>query len=975
MSLITEARDLLVGRGRELAAVQSIVSAAVAGESAMLLITGAAGIGKTSLAREAVRRTAPPPLLVSGNCLPLQAISVPLHPLRLALRATAAPGADELMRELEVPERAPAAFDAWIDRVATDNPVVILLDDLQWADQSTLDVLVYLAAGPRDRNVVVLATVRREGLPSDHPLQRWLADVLRLPRVGQLALTGLDRPGTEAQLAALLRAAPHQSLVEEVWRTTEGNPYWNRLLVQGLTPDERRLPGDLPTDLVTAIRRVWSALDEPARDLSSLVAVGGRPISSDDLQRVSTSLGWPEVLPALRDATRARVLVLGDSNRYWFDHPLTAQVLEYDVSTAERRRWHAAYAQLYEAVVEAGRPLTLDLAIALTDHHDAAGHRNRAYRWALRSWEVAGSAQSSPELFRLLQRAAQLRTDGVDDDAVSIRQLRQWLWRAAHDRGADQEELTALDDLLPQMDAGEEPLLVSALLVRRMLLRYTIGLGFAETDDVRRAVELAATDPTSWQYAQALAETAHTGLWAGDPEAPRLAELALEIAREARDPGALCLALAANAMKETFAGHRVAALEYARESLDQAVLGREWIGFVMAALWERYGLTRTTDEDPALWVGRRRRALVENGAPHTYVARLAAAEAEAALWSGDWRSCQDRLRVTFGGDPGSFADVTARLTAARLAAWQGRLDEAVAHLERAQELVDEPRRYLNFPYATVRTEVLLANRRATEAYEATVAGLSGTGPWPVLSEWLVPLAARALADSAEDARGAGRSTTAILAELSWFVERYPTVGAVSWDPRPASPSSVLTCWYQAEVARARHDASAARRWQATRDAAASGRAPWLRAYAGWRTAEAMLASGQVPRVEARRVVHDTYALAVQLGAKPILDELRELTRVARMDLVEPDQEPAVAVLPGLTAREREILEHVVRGSTYAEIARSMFISEKTVSSHISNLLRKTGTASRIELSRLVTRVDRTGADHPADDTRDRRRQG
>jgi DNA-binding CsgD family transcriptional regulator len=98
---------------------------------------------------------------------------------------------------------------------------------------------------------------------------------------------------------------------------------------------------------------------------------------------------------------------------------------------------------------------------------------------------------------------------------------------------------------------------------------------------------------------------------------------------------------------------------------------------------------------------------------------------------------------------------------------------------------------------------------------------------------------------------------------------------------------------------------------------------------------------------------------VQLQASPILDELGELARVARLELAVPEEKPASIVLPGLTPREREILAYVVRGATYAEIAESLVISEKTVSSHVSNLLRKTGTASRVELSRLASRADRT----------------
>ncbi len=962
VSLHTDDGDGLVGRTREFGVVRAVVLAATEGVSGTLLVSGDAGVGKSALARQAALSIGPGRLvLISGSCLPMQSINVPLHPLRLALRASVAPGAEELLRQLDIADHAPRALDAWVDRISAHTPVVILLDDLQWADQSTLDVLTYLAAGPPDRALAVLATVRRETLPAQHRLQRWLADVLRLPRVAQLALDGLDRAGTEAQLTNLLRSTPHQSLVDDVFATTEGNPYWNRLLVHGLARDARRLPSDLPTDLVTAVRRVWSGLSQPARELSSLLAIGGRPISAESLQQVAAALGWGDILPALRESVRERVVSLGESDRYWFDHPLTAQVLEADVTTVERRRWHAAYAQVEEAALAAGRELTLDRAIAVADHHDAAGHRSDAYRWALRSWEVAGSAQGSPELLRLLQRALRLRVDGVDA-LESLRQLRHWLWRAAQDVGADVEELAALDELLADADPAVEPLLISSLLVRRMLLRYTLGAGFAETDDVRRAAELSSAAPASWQYAQALAEVAHTGLWAGDSAAPEQAERSLRIARLSGNPRALCFALAVNAMREIFAGEREAAIAYARQSLEQAVQAQEWLGYVTAAMWERYALSRSIGEDPAVWMRRRRITLAELGAPHTYVARLSAAEAEAALWSGDWRSCQDRLRVPLGSDSGPFADVIARLAAARLAAWQGRLDEATAHLERADELVDEPGRFLNFPFVTVRTEVLLATGRAAEAYDTAIAGLSGASPLPDLSEWLVPLAARALAESAQSARDNGRADAEILVALTHLEVRYPAVLADSWDPQPSPQMAALTSWYRAEVARARRDPAAAEFWQATVAEAAASRAPWLQAYAGWRGSEALLAGGRAQRAEGRRLLRATYALADRLQARPVLAELTELLRAARIELARPELETDLVSLPGLTAREREILAHVVRGSTYAEIAASLVISEKTVSSHVSNLLRKTGTATRVELSRLATRVGRTATD-------------
>jgi hypothetical protein len=179
---------------------------------------------------------------------------------------------------LEAIDKAPALVDAWLQDVASAAPVVLLIDDLHWADQSTLDVLMYLVAGPSDRRFAMLATVRSESMPDGHPFHRWLADAPRLPRVGQLHLQALDRAGTEAQVASLLGTAPQQALVDDVFSHTLGNPFLNILVTKGVAPTARRLPADLPADLRVAVRRTWHSLSPPARDITSLVALGGRPV-------------------------------------------------------------------------------------------------------------------------------------------------------------------------------------------------------------------------------------------------------------------------------------------------------------------------------------------------------------------------------------------------------------------------------------------------------------------------------------------------------------------------------------------------------------------------------------------------------------------------------------------------------------------------------------------------------------------------
>ena len=213
---------------------------------------------------------------------------------------------------------------------------------------------------------------------------------------------------------------------------------------------------------------------------------------------------------ALQEAEESRLLTLVDGERLWFQHPLQAQVLEQSLTSSRRRRWHAAYARCGEASLASGLPLTFDLAVTLTGHHDQAGHRREAYEWSLRSWDLAGDARGSSEMLNLMRRAVELRGD-CQGAAESVADLLWRLRETAEAVGADGDELAAVDALLELTDRVAEPLVASELLVRRMMLRTSTGAGFVEVEDVQVAAELASVAPSSWQYALALAEIAHAG--------------------------------------------------------------------------------------------------------------------------------------------------------------------------------------------------------------------------------------------------------------------------------------------------------------------------------------------------------------------------------------------------------------------------------------------------------------------------------
>ncbi len=926
-----------------------------------MLISGDAGVGKTALVEGACSGTDPSVVVLAGGCLPLSALTVPFLALRSAFRS-ASSVLDQpagLMDSRDGPASIPLAFDRWLDDLSRHRPVILAIDDLHWADQSTLDVLMYLVAGPADRRLAVVATVRSGETGNGRVLQHWLANVRRLPRIEQVVLDPLNRTETADQLAGVMGTCPHQSLVEDVFVRTRGNAYLNRLLVQDLALHARSLPGDHPADLSSAVLQSWQALPRPTRELTRILAAGGAPLTANEVAGVArATIDCDDVWSSLRVAVDAGVLEVARDGSLWFHHPMIAEVLEQELTPDERLRWHGAFAERAEKQMEDESPPTAELMIAAAHHHDRAGHVTEAYRWALRAADSAGASGGAADELRLLQRAMELRATGLPGARESERCLLQRMMAAAAASGAFREELRCVDLLLGALDSTIEPLFATELLVRRADLRFLTGLDFLSERDVRAAVDLsAAADAASWQHAYALASLVRIAMWNDDPDVEALAEHALVVARGTVSSLALSCALAAKAMVLVVDGRCGESRLLAEEAVAAAVLAHDFRAFVCAAVWETNSLRPWSPRVLASHLRRRRIQMTALGAPHAYGAVMAAFEASAWLTIGEWRACQDRLREALGSDPGPFADVQARLTAAQLAAWQGRTAEAQAHLARADELYADGSEYLPFSFGVSRAVVSLAADDPESALAAAVAGtLSSVAP--DRCEWLLPLAARALADLVEADRDAGRDPVDQLARVDDLMTRFPSVIRERGGPADREEPQVraMTDLYQAEIGRARRLPDNGDQWIRTADSSRAASLAWEEAYACWRAAESLLAHGQRRREQAASLLRRGFVLASDLGAEPTRRELEALASSARIGIEGVASVPADrAQLPGLTGREREVLAHVVAGRTYREIAFALVISEKTVSSHVSNLLRKTGADNRVDLSRLATR--------------------
>ncbi len=943
----------LVGRTGEREALLDVVRGAAGGHAAVVLLSGQAGVGKTALVRDLYHQVRDGSEVLWAGCLPLSSLVTPFLPLVSAWREWSA-GRDE---PVPVFESGLARVDSWLDGACGRRPVLLVVDDVQWADQSTLDVLMYLVAGPADRRLAVVITFRTDESDSSYGLRRWLADVRRLPRVEELVVGPLDRPATGQQLASLLGRPPRESLVDDVFARTRGNAYLTALLARNLPADASAVPAGVPGELRDAVSRAWYGLSARAREVTRVIAVAGRPQRAAQLVAVLDDAGG--LVATLREAVDAGVLAAGADGRYWFVHPLLAEVLEEGMLPEERKHWHGLFASALGTTVDTAGDA--EHVIDLADHHHRAGDVEQAFRWALRGAAAAEHAGGAAESTRLLRRALDLRPQVHGSEVTSADLLRQ-IQAAAERAGLHEEELTAVDKLLAVTDPEREPLFVAELLVRRMHLRFMVGAEFFAVEHMHQAVRLAASTPGSPQHVLATAELADAEIWHGVTGGADRAGEAVRLARSCGSDRALTYALVADVMadhirSEVFGvARRPVARAQAEEARQSAIRARDFFGYVHATLWVANSTDFYHAEEVLAHLRRCREEMVRLGAPHAYVAWLSSAEADGHLLRGDPQACRERLRVALGAAPGRRADTDIRLTAALLACWQGRLAEAAAHLTRAEELCAEQSGFTVASFDAVRAEVAVAAGDADAAVAAAHAGLHQDST-PTLVERLVPLAARALADEIQRCHDRAADPAATVARLEHLRQDYPEV-VVEHGPGALARrvAAAMQAMYDAEYARGRGDPALAHAWSRAAGACQAAELAWDEAYAQWRAAEAAVPHRPI-RAQGADALRRAYQLATTLDAAPLLAEITALAESVRLPVVAtPVEVPGVPGLHGLTPREREIVAHILAGRTYAEIARDLVISEKTVSSHISHILSKTGAANRVVLAQLARRA-------------------
>lgn len=949
------ARDAisLVGRERELSSLGHEIAAAANGQARTVLVRGEPGIGKTAVMGAACRPPVCTATVLFARNLPLTTRVPNLAVRSLLKQAGALERADATHRP------PPLALDEAVDRLLSAGPVVIAMDDLHWADPSTLDALMFLAGGAEDRPLAIVATMRAG---FGRPVDRWAADLLRLPGTRALDLGPLDRLGMRDLVASVIGGTPHETLVSDVFARTRGNPYHARLLLEGVEPTATAAPASVAPDLGSALLQAWSQLPDATRELCVMLALHGKPVRARTLASVDPA--WARAEHDLRPALATRVLELDDAERLWFHHPLIAEVLVAQVPEAERRARHRELARSTQRVIAHGEA-SVDLLVDLADHLAAAGDPSGCRAASARAIDALARTSDRGTRLRLARRCVEL----ADGDPVRTppderrRLLEQWA-QAAAEAGADEDEYAAVSALLDATDRTTEPHRVAALLLRRQRLRFRVGGGLADSAPAREALELVAGEPESREYALALVELAHAEILEGDPACAAHAAEAVERAGPLGDAEVLANALAVTGQLAALTRDLPRARELAARTQAVALPNRLFWPAMLAGFWEAYA--QPDYRSAARSLGAIRSELEAAGAPYLVTATVALTEARTRITLGEVAAARSALRHVRAEDPPRFIDLGLRIASALLAAYQGRPDEAEAHLRRARERFPDPPAYTRSSETHAHALARFARGDAAGALEV-LAPLIDDAPGDNSCEWLVPLATRALADLAQTARDRHEDPSEHLDRLEGLEAAHPHVLRRTLGISYEADLAALDALTVAERARARDSDVAAEPWAAAADACAQAGLAWEEAYACRRGAESDLTGEAGSRERGRELLRRSATLAHRLEADALLDEIESLALWSRVRLYEeaPRDVAWHGDLPGtlsgvaLTRRERELLPYIVDGRTYAEIAALLTISEKTVSSHISNLLRKTGAANRVDLARMAEGRERS----------------
>jgi DNA-binding CsgD family transcriptional regulator len=971
----------MVGRDGELTRLLGLLDDAAAGRPAHALMSGDAGVGKTRLVTELAARASDRGFLVlSGRCAEL-GDAIPYLPLADALRDGAAgPAAEavagalaarpvlgQLLPDRPGPESREGeasglaqqqlfgAVLGLLAELAAAQPVLLVLEDLHWADQSTRDLVTFLSRVLHRERVAVVVTYRTDDLYRRHPLRPVVAELLRLPTVAALELGPLGYEDMADHLAALAPGPLDASTLHRMVARAEGNPYYaEELLAASTATGSELLPSGLAALLLARVER----LPAPAQQVLRAAAVAGRR-AADDIVAQASGLDQAGYEDAIREAVAHQLLVPGGAHGYSFRHALIREAVYADLLPGERTRLHARMAELLadESRLAAVPGSAAELAYHCLASHDIAG----AFAASVRAGEESERLAAPAEAHRHYDAALALWERVPEPEKLAGQSRGMLAFCSANCAASSGEVARAVQQLRRIRDAAgpaADPVL--ACRVQERLAYYLLEVEepaarASAQAAARAAVEVLSADPPRWEHARALATCAQTLMYSGqDAPAAAQAHAARAAAQAASAPwieADALVTLGLLAERDGEPGSAVGKLRQAHQQAREArVLGVELrAAFQLARVQLESGNLAEAAETAHLGLARAESAglgLAPYGLDVQYLHYL------AHYADGQWDHAQ-QVADGFGVRVATVAE--ARLSAMALFLDVARGSPAVAERRAwlepfwpSDSFASYISRGLLAEHALWRddTDTALTEIGAILAREA--AGAQGYGPGAIRVA-AVGLAARG--DRARRARAAGDAAAAQAeAEAAGDLIQVAREGAAF----RARPRFVLGVEGRGWLARAEAEWARVRggndpqAWQAVVAEFSPGFV-YETARSRWRLAEALAEAGH--RADAEREWALATAAAADLRAAPLRAALADLGRRARFGRAAAATGPDG--LAGLTAREREVLRLLAAGRSNREIAAVLFIAPKTASVHVSNILAKLGASSRTEAAAIA----------------------
>jgi DNA-binding CsgD family transcriptional regulator len=969
---------LLIGRQRELAALWHHFEVAVAGRTGVVLVAGEPGIGKTRLLDAVSARAARagavvlcggasdaegmPPYLpfleafgqhiravrpdeLREQTGPLASILATILP-ELTLRLGALPASYPLPPD-QARLRLYEAVDTFLAAIAAAQPLLLILDDLQWADPASLDVLCYVARHQPAARLLILGAYRDGEVEQNPALGRAIAELNRLRVLSTLSVGPLAADDVATLAASYLGAPLDPAAGRPLFTHSEGNPFFAEELLRAWLETGALIEpaGDhtghayslataveltLPSSIVDAVHQRLSRLSPLVVELLRTAAIIGRTFDMALLAEV-TGLELETVEERLREAARARLIRPGGAGAFTFGHDKIRESLYEEVTTIRRRRLHGFIGRALEADSGPASPQRL---AELAFHFTRSGDRSRGATHARRAAEHAMHTYAPDEAMAHYQTTLSL----VDAADPRRGDLLLSFGAAAMLAGAEGEAVTAFEAARTWFDQVGDPVAAARAAQR-------LGEAWWRQESVHQA-------RAAFEGALVLLEH-HPG--------PELVSVLSDLA-----------SLLATNLHQQAAGIACSrqALELARRLADERLL---------AAASRTLGnlLTRSNDLAAGIALLERALALATAADDPVEAAECCACLTTAYFWQGALRRSRDMAiqRQAFARrchDPYQLRHVYSWL--GLLSVFQGRWNEAEQLLDQAQAIVErltspEPLAFLHSVggiLAYMRGEHAAAERKLQEAMAIFREIGPGMLVWYLGCLGLAQAAqgkvteAHACMDEVESLLAALPEATMPTADpLAYLTATALALGdrarLARYEPKLAVFRGQFHDWLVdrllGEIATLHRDRAAARRYLEAAEATARQEelpgelARTLEAQAALALAE----GGRGSAACAGELLEQAIELFQRLGNYREEQRVRERLRT----LGRPTARPRL--LAGLTDREAEVLRLVAAGRSNREIAEALVLSEKTVENHLTSIYGKIGADNRAAATAFAVR--------------------